>query len=152
MFTQQVALKSSSSSIIIVAFLLTNVSMYYFLQGDNYGRNTLTPNFLDDARSVHSLADDIFFPGTAASHGRSAQAGHSHSKTLSRYTICTSELIPGFLEQLYCLSLSLIQFTLGCSDSEQKPCSKCENDFNYREKGLKMDPCRRSKFSVQIIL
>ena len=55
--------------------------------GDNYGRNTLTPNFLDDARSVHSLADDIFFPGGNTGHTRSSsQTQHSHSKTLSRST------------------------------------------------------------------
>ena len=59
--------------------------------GDNYGRNTLTPNFLDDSRSVHSLADDFFLPNNArAGAGGQGQqqhggAGH-HSKTMSRST------------------------------------------------------------------
>ena len=56
--------------------------------GDNYGRNTLTPNFLDDARSVHSLADDFFLP-TGARAGAGQSQGHAmanHSKTISRST------------------------------------------------------------------
>ena len=52
--------------------------------GDNYGRNTLAPNFMDDARSVHSLADDFFLPGSG---GRAGQhQTHAHIKNMSRST------------------------------------------------------------------
>ena len=63
--------------------------------GDNYGRNTLTHNFMEDARSVHSLADDFFLP-VSASAGTSGRGGAQqqqqlaqevrHLKSLSRST------------------------------------------------------------------
>ena len=62
--------------------------------GDNYGRHAIT-NFTDDARSVHSLADEFLLPV-----GR-----HHHSKSISRSTDKSldslgldeeSELIGGF--------------------------------------------------------
>lgn len=67
--------------------------------GDNYGRNTMAPNYMDDARSVHSLADDFFLP----TNGR---GGHpQHTKSISRSTDKSldslgldeeNERIPGF--------------------------------------------------------
>ena len=54
--------------------------------GDNYGRNTLTPNFMDDARSVHSLADDFFLPGNGGRGGQQPSQHAGHSKTMSRST------------------------------------------------------------------
>ena len=51
--------------------------------GDNYGRNSLATNFLDDARSVHSLADDFFLPAGA---GRAGQHSQPHAKSISRST------------------------------------------------------------------
>ena len=55
--------------------------------GDNYGRNTLAPNFMEDARSVHSLADDFFLPPTGGSRGHHlTQQSQAHTKSLSRST------------------------------------------------------------------
>ena len=56
--------------------------------GDNYGRNTLAPNFMEDARSVHSLADDFFLPpaGGSRAHHHLAQQAQAHTKSLSRST------------------------------------------------------------------
>ena len=58
--------------------------------GDNYGRNTLAPNFMDDARSVHSLADDFFLPQSGGRAGGSGdqqqQQSHAHLKNMSRST------------------------------------------------------------------
>ena len=58
--------------------------------GDNYGRNTLAPNFMDDARSVHSLADDFFLPGSGGraggSGGQQQQPHAAHIKNMSRST------------------------------------------------------------------
>merc|ERR1719232_43143 len=50
------------------------------------GRNTLTPNFMDDARSVHSLADDFFLPGNGGRGGQQPSQHAGHSKTMSRST------------------------------------------------------------------
>ena len=47
--------------------------------GDNYGRHAALNTFTDDARSVHSLADEFLLPvGSAGSR--------HHAKTISRST------------------------------------------------------------------
>ena len=54
--------------------------------GDNYGRNTLAPNYMEDARSVHSLADDFFLPPAGSRSHQQQQQAQAHSKTMSRST------------------------------------------------------------------
>ena len=63
--------------------------------GDNYGR--VASNFLDDARSVHSLADDFFLPpGASRSHITAKTMSRSTDKSLDSLGMEEEERLPGF--------------------------------------------------------